>query len=465
MGASDVRLSTPTPWASDGPHIERQLVGTLLVGEPYSDTGTNPLWIAATSELGYRDIYTTELRAIWRSMAAVHAAGDEIDVVTVHLELLRCGDLKAAGGAVALGDLTGLVISSVSLPSLVRAVLEWSRRRQIAAVASDVMHSPGSGDFNSTLEAAAEKLKTLEMLGGRSISTHLGRGACEHALGLEQPPSDEDTPSAFFTGFPSLDEITLGFHPGSFTVIAGRPKMGKTAWALNSLVAGARAGIPQLFASCETAEEPLYDRLLSAVARVPLMAIRAQSLNDAQLQAIGGRRLNDAELSEIGKAGAELALLPIHVICRTSLSLGELRDEVRMFRGDDGLTVWVDYLQLMSSGGRWSSRQEEVSAVARGLHAIGVDDNVAMVALAQLNRDFNQRADKRPVEGDLRESGEIEMAADVILAIFRPVVYDPTADRRAAEMIVIKQKQGPEATAHMDFDAACVLFSDVRAIS
>jgi replicative DNA helicase len=243
------------------------------------------------------------------------------------------------------------------------------------------------------------------------------------------------------TGFHDLDKMTAGLQPSDLIIVAGRPGMGKTAFALNVVQhAALHANTGVAVFSLEMSKEQLVLRMLCSEARV----------NQGQLR--GGFARNE-DYPKLAMAAQHLSEVPIYIDDTGGLSILELRAKARRLSRDKNARlglIMVDYLQLMK-GPSTDSREQEISAISRSLKALAKELNLPIVALAQLNRKVEDRADKRPIMADLRESGAIEQDADLILFLNRPIVYDKSADERDAEVVVGKQRNGPTGNVKLTF--------------
>jgi replicative DNA helicase len=254
------------------------------------------------------------------------------------------------------------------------------------------------------------------------------------------------------TGFMELDLLTLGFHEGNYVVIGARPSMGKTSFMLCSALAQAEQGHSVLIFSLEMSAPSLFERLLSVLSGVELSKIRSGFLNVE-------------ELDKIEKAGQKIKDLGLFIVDRPTLSVYELIVLARQEkRKRDIKAIYVDYLQLLSASRR-QNRYEEVSEVSRMLKSLARDLKVPLIALAQLSRQVEERSDKRPQLADLRESGQIEQDADLIIFIHRPEYYKkspPPEEQGIAEIIVAKQRQGPTGIIKLQFDKPTTAFREMQ---
>ena len=267
---------------------------------------------------------------------------------------------------------------------------------------------------------------------------------------IEQLYERKEAVTGVPTGFADLDRKTAGLQPGDLVVVAGRPSMGKTAFALNvAQYAAMHAGVGVAFFSLEMSKEQLVLRLLCAEARVDQAKVRAGIAEER-------------DFPRLALAASHLAEAPIYIDDTPALGILELRAKARRLKREReaklGLVV-VDYLQLMRST-TGENREQEIAAISRSLKALAKELGVPVMALSQLNRQVEQRADKRPVMADLRESGAIEQDADVIAFLYRPIVYDRNAEPNAAEVIIGKQRNGPTGALQLAFFPESTRFED-----
>ncbi|HMJ76014.1 MAG TPA: replicative DNA helicase, partial [Iamia sp.] len=254
------------------------------------------------------------------------------------------------------------------------------------------------------------------------------------------------------TGYYDLDEMTAGLQPGALVVVGARPAMGKTALALGMATnAAMRADAAVLLFSLEMSKLELVQRILCAEARVDSKKIR-------------NGRLSDADWNGIATAMGRLGDAKIWIDDNPNVSIMEIRSKARRLRSEVGTLglVVVDYIQLMTGRSNAESRQVEVAEISRGLKLLARELECPVVALAQLNRGLEQRADKRPMLSDLRESGSLEQDADVVMFLYRDEVYEPTPDNQGlAEVIVAKQRNGPTGVARLSFLAHLTRFESM----
>ncbi|MFW6031675.1 MAG: replicative DNA helicase, partial [Myxococcota bacterium] len=309
-------------------------------------------------------------------------------------------------------------------------------------------------------EDAAEYLDRMEAaIFGATSDRHadggltpLGEVVYQRFSDLQRAASEGSKSMGVPTGLDLLDSKTIGLHPGQLIIVAGRPGMGKTAFGL-TLARAARHHGPVALFSVEMAKGELADRLMASESRVNLQRVR-------------GMTLAHDEWERLADAAADLYRWPVHIDDVPGLTLMQLRGRCRRLKAREGLSlVIIDYLQLMRSGAKAESREQEIATISRGLKALAKELEVPVVALAQLNRSVESRSvkDRRPQLSDLRESGQIEQDADVVLFLYRDELYnkgDPT-NRGIAEVIIGKQRSGPTGTVRARFFSEFVRFEDL----
>ncbi len=411
---------------------EQSLIGALLLA---NDAFEQVSWLSDNA------FYDDRHRRLWRTLSRMIEAGRLADVVTVCEELGQ--DLEKAGGPAYLGALAQNTPSALNIRRYAELVYERSVQRQLATAATEIAEQALSGaslDVGLMLDEAESKIFQIAERTSRK-----GQGPVEirpllakvferidHLYHAENRSGVTGVP----TGFVDLDVKTAGLQPGDLVIIAGRPSMGKTALALNiAEYAAVDNGLPVVIFSMEMSGMQLSTRLLGSIARVDQHKMRTGKLNDYEWSALSDAmsKLHDAPI-QIDESGALTAL--------------EVRARARRLKrrfGKLGLVV-IDYLQLMESTSKGEHRATEVSEISRSLKAMAKELECPVIALSQLNRAVDSRPDKRPNMSDLRESGAIEQDADVIMFIYREVVYKPDLpeeERALAEVILAKQRNGP----------------------
>ena len=397
------------------------------------------------------DFYRDDHRRIWRHIAKLVEAGKPADVVTVSESIEASEDKDKTGGPAYLGALAQNTPSALHIRRYAELVRERAVQRRLAQVATEIAESALSGtgkDSGQLLDEAESKIFQIAESGARrdqgllEIKPVLARvfERIDHLYHRDNPSDVTGVP----TGFTDLDKMTAGLQPGELVVIAGRPSMGKTALALNIAEhVAVDNGLPVAIFSMEMSSTQLAMRMLGSIARVDQHKMRTG-------------RLNDKEWGDLSDAMAKLHETPLFIDEGGALTALEVRARARRLKRQYsklGLIV-IDYLQLMAATGQGENRATEISEISRSLKAMAKELDVPVVALSQLNRAVDQRPDRRPVMSDLRESGAIEQDADVIMFIYREVVYKPDLpedQRGLAEVIIGKQRNGPIGTIKLTF--------------
>jgi replicative DNA helicase len=423
---------------------EQSLLGGLLID--------NQAWEKIADLVSIDDFYRDDHRRIFRHIGKLIESNRPADVVTVLESIEASEDKDKTGGVAYLGSLSQHTPSALNIRRYAELVHERAVQRKLITVATDIAEvalSPSGKDVGQLLDEAETRILQINEEGTRSRT---GFEAIQPVLTRVMERIDflynRDNPSDVTgvpTGFVDLDTMTAGLQPKDLIIVAGRPSMGKTAFALNMAEhVAVDNGLPVAVFSMEMGGTQLAMRLLGSISRVDQHRMRTG-------------RLNDEEWGKLSVAMGKLHDAPIFIDETAALNALELRSRARRLHrqcGKLGLIV-IDYLQLMSGSSQSSSenRATEISEISRGLKALAKELDVPVIALSQLNRALEQRNDKRPMMSDLRESGAIEQDADVILFIYRDEVYfpDKPESRGKAEVIIGKQRNGPIGTVHLTF--------------
>ena len=401
--------------------------------------------------------YHERHETIFKTMLAMFERGVTIDLVTLSNELQREGSLERVGGMRTLTDLSVGTVSAGNVEHHARIVLERFLKRQLITVASEII----SDSYDETTDALDEvdraEQRIFEVAERRTRRSYadmkkLTKDAVERIMELADGSGDGIT--GVPSGFTKLDELLSGFQPSDLVIIAARPSMGKTAFALSVAREAARAGRSIGVFSLEMAAHQLVLRLISSDSGIGLQALRSGKLSSQQVQEII-RKVDDL-------MGAQ-----IYIDDSAGLTPVEFRAKVRRMKVEHKIDmVVVDYLQLMHAP-KAESREREISTISHTLKAVAKELNIPVIALSQLNRTLEQRADKRPMLSDLRESGSIEQDADVVMFIHRPEYYkimtfdDGRSTENIAEIIVGKQRNGPTGDVRLFYQKEHAAFHDL----
>ncbi len=399
------------------------------------------------------DFYRDDHRRIFRHVAKLVEAGKPADVVTVSESIEASEDKDKTGGSAYLGALAQNTPSALNIRRYAELVRERAVQRRLAQTATEIAENalnPGGKEVGQLLDEAETRILEIGESGSRhtsgleEIKPVLARvlERIDHLYHRDNPSDVTGVP----TGFHDLDSKTAGLQPGDLIIVAGRPSMGKTAFALNVAEHVAlHSLLPVAVFSMEMSGTQLATRMLGSIARVDQHKMRTG-------------RLSDSEWHDLSEAMGRLHDAPIFIDETAALNALELRTRARrlwrQFGGKLGLVV-VDYLQLMSSSNARGSenRATEISEISRSLKALAKELKVPVIALSQLSRAVESRNDRRPMMSDLRESGAIEQDADVILFIYRDEVYFPEKPeaKGRAEVIIGKQRNGPIGKVELTF--------------
>ncbi len=426
---------------------EQAVLGGLMLN--------NQAWDDVAERVGEGDFYSRDHRLVFRVMLQLAESDKPLDLVTVSQALKQLGQLDDAGGVHYLSELSRHTPSTANIAAYADIVRERSVLRQLIRVSqetADRAFSPkGEGTDEILDQAEASIFKIAEQKkkgdGPRNIKDLL-RITVER---IDELYNNKKEVTGVSTGFRELDKWTSGLHPGEMVVVAARPSMGKTTFAMNLCEHVAiQEAKPVLVFSMEMPADGLVMRMLSSLGRINQQNIRTG-------------RLDADDWPRVSSAIQLLSDRPLYIDDTAALSPLEVRARARrVAREAGGLgMIMVDYLQLMQSPSS-ENRVGEISEISRSLKALAKELEVPVVALSQLNRSLEQRPNKRPIMSDLRESGAIEQDADVIMFLYRDEVYNPdTAEQNVAEVIIGKQRNGPVGTLRLIFRGEFTRFDDL----
>jgi replicative DNA helicase len=394
------------------------------------------------------DFYNRSHQIIFKAITRLLNISNPIDLITVSEELEKHDELEDAGGFAYLGELAKNTPSSANVASYAQIISERAITRELIGVAHEIAeigYNPEGRDSADILDLAESRVfeiaerRTGENEGPRNVESVLGKTIDR----LEELVKTNKEVTGVTTGFTDLDKKTSGLQPSDLIIVAARPSMGKTTFAMN-LVENAMMAEekPVLVFSLEMPSEQIMMRMLASLSRVDQTKIRTAQLDDEDWARISNTMamLKDKDRLFVDDSSG---LTPMDVRSRARKLARE--------RGGISL-IMIDYLQLMRVPSLSENRTLEIAEISRSLKALAKELEVPVVALSQLNRTLEQRADKRPVNSDLRESGSIEQDADLIMFIYRDEVYhENSEDKGIAEIIIGKQRNGPIGTSRLTF--------------
>ena len=398
--------------------------------------------------------YTSQHSKIFSAIITLYDRNEAVDLITVAEELRKSNDLEAVGGVSYLESVLSSIATSASIEHHAKIVLEKSTLRRLIEASTQIIQEAygGQAEVPDLMDRAERRI--FEISGSKLRQGFVAmRDIVKDSFELvEQLHQQKRYVTGLESGFKDLDTMTSGFQNGDFVVVAGRPSMGKTSFALNiAQHAAIRHKIPVAVFSLEMTKEQLTLRVLCSEAQVRAHNVRTGFVGKS-------------EWGKLTQAAGKLHDAPIYIDDSPDLTVLEMRAKARRLKAevDLGLVV-IDYLQLIRGHQRAENRQQEISHISRSLKALAKELKIPVMALSQLSRAVEQRErkQKRPILSDLRESGAIEQDADVVIFIYRPFVYtqggegsadtletESVEERRKAEIIVGKQRNGP--TGHVD---------------
>ena len=411
---------------------------------------------AALELLTPEDFYREAHRIIFKRMVELSEEREAIDLVTLTHRLRREGELERVGGATYLSELLTLVPTAARIQHHARIVREKALMRNLIRAATDIAAEAydGKRPVDDLLDEAEHRIFEIAERRVRRAFTPMREIVKDSFETIERLYERRERVTGIPTGFRDLDERTSGFQPGDLIVVAGRPSMGKTAFCLNiAQHVGIERKQPVAIFSLEMTKEQLVTRMLCSEARVDAHKLRSSYLGES-------------DWPRLTMAAGRLAEAPIFIDDTAALSILEMRAKARRLQAEHGLDLLiVDYLQLVRGHGTADNREQEISEISRSLKALAKELKAPVVALSQLNRSVESRADRRPILADLRESGAIEQDADVVLFIYRDEVYHPDREEShgKAEIIIGKQRNGPTGTVPLSFISAYTRFENYTA--
>ena len=391
------------------------------------------------------DFYRESHRKVFRAMIELSDRSEPVDLITLSDFLKGRGELEAVGGTAYLASLADFVPTAANISHYARIVREKSILRSLINTATEIATRgyEEQGNVEEFLDSAEKVIFDISEKKIKASFVAVGDMIKDTLKTVEKLYERKEMVTGVPTGYDDLDKLTAGLQPAELIIVAGRPGMGKTAFALNLAANASFGGVGVAVFSLEMAKEQLVLRMLCSEARVDSSKVRSGYLGER-------------DFPQLAKAAGRLHEAPIYIDDTPAISVLELRAKARRLVRDRtkkiGLIV-VDYLQLMRGMGAASNREQEISEISRSLKALAKELHVPVIALSQLNRRVEDRSDRRPQMSDLRESGAIEQDSDVIMFIYRDEVYNKNDDNKKgmAEIIVAKQRNGPIDTVKLTF--------------
>ena len=413
----------------------------------------NEAFFRVVELLTAEDFYRESHRKIFRAMEEISKTGEPIDLVTVGNRLKGNGTLDDSGGHGYLSMLVDNIPTAANVTSYAKIIREKSVLRRLMQKATEIAsQSYGAvGDVDEFLDHAERQIFEIAQRRIQQSFYPLKEIIKESFRTIEKLCERKEAVTGVPSGFPELDRLTAGLQPSELVVVAGRPGIGKTAFALSvASHAAIERKIPCAVFSLEMSKEQLVQRLLCMEGRIDSSKLR-------------GGFLAESDWPKLTRSAGVLSEAPIFIDDSASLTILEMRAKSRRLQKEHGLgLVVVDYLQLVRGGGWTENREREISEISRSLKALAKELRVPVIAISQLNRMVENRRPPIPVLADLRESGAIEQDADLIMFLYREETYDPeTINKGVAEVIIGKQRNGPIGRVKLAFLSAFTRFENL----
>ncbi|MDH3215666.1 MAG: replicative DNA helicase [Candidatus Krumholzibacteria bacterium] len=430
---------------------EMAVIGAVLLD--------NTAMSVITEYLSQDAFYKKAHRDIFEGMLKVADKGEAIDVITLSEELKRLSTYQSIGGAAYLTTIMDNVHTAANAEHYAKLVFEKYLLRRLITISGLITTQAllGETDAREVLDEAERLIFEVSERGVRKTFEPIGKIIKERFENLEKLYEDKDRISGLPSPFDELDAYTSGFQNAELVIVAGRPSMGKTSLALNvAQHLGIKHKIPVGVFSLEMSSEQLVMRLLCSEARIDSHRLRMGYIKSS-------------EFAELAIVAGYLSEAPIYIDDSAGISMMELRAKARRLKSEVNVgCIFVDYLQLITIRERFENRQQQISAISRGLKGLAKELEIPVIVLSQLSRAVESRGgDRRPMLSDLRESGAIEQDADTVLMLYRPEFYEGEDSEHAgmAEVIIAKQRNGPTGTVKLAFMKEYTRFERLSPIS
>jgi replicative DNA helicase len=446
INESNAQSYSPGRMPPHSHEAEESVLGAILID--------NQVISEAQQVLIPEDFYRISHQKIFEAMCQLDRENKPIDIITLGDALRSKNCLDEIGGLEYLGRLSTAVPSAANTLYYAKLVKEKSLRRNMIRAAGNVIGNAYNNESNieTFLDTSEQEILSVSESRAKSEFHRISEVVQGSIQKIEELFDNKNAITGIPTGFMKLDAKTAGLQPSDLIIIAARPSMGKTAFALSILqhVGIAHHGAVALF-SLEMSKEQLVLRMLCSESRVANQKVRVGDLAQH-------------DFPRLVSAASKIAEAPIFIDDTPALPINELRAKCRRLHREHKLSlIVVDYLQLMRSPAYMNSREQEIADISRSLKGLAKELNVPVVALSQLNRSLEQRNDKRPMMSDLRESGAIEQDADIIMFIYRDEVYNAeTPDKGIAEIIIGKHRSGPTGVVRLAFSGDITRFDNLE---
>jgi replicative DNA helicase len=426
---------------------EKSLLGCLILDNQAYDQ-------ISDLKLDEKDFYHPAYGKVFKAIHQLVISNQPIDYVTLSSKLSEMGQLEAIGGQSFILDIVEEQASITNIYNYGKIVKDKSSMRNLVREAQTVseMGRTFTGDADEFLQEVESRFFSLTNDAKKGGMQRLNQTLKSNLKELEDTSRKPGEISGLPTGYHDLDKMLLGLQPGQLVILAARPAMGKTAFALNLAINAVKnTQLPVAIFSLEMLANELSMRLLTSEAKVPSNRVRMKDFTDTDLRSIG-------------LAVQQLSQLPIHICDSGEVTILDILSQCRKLKSEEGLgLIVIDYLQLMRSHTGNPSREQQISEISRGLKSMAKELGCPVLALSQLNRAVETRPNKRPNTSDLRESGAIEQDADIVTFIYRDEYYNPdTKEPGVAEVIVGKNRSGEVGTAKLNFIGSFTRFENME---
>ena len=412
---------------------EQAVIGSML-------TDSDAVYSAIES-LKPEDFYREDNKLIYEAILNVYSKAEPIDIITLKAELTSMGKLDAVGGLEYIAELPDKVPTTANVDRYIKIVEEKSMLRNLIKTANEIisMGYDQTEDVSDVMDVAEQKIFDVMQKKNSTGYTSIKDVLVESFTKLEELYNQKQHVTGVPTGFIDLDKMTAGLHGSELILIAARPAMGKSAFALNiGAYAATRANIPVAIFSLEMSKDQVGNRILCSEALVDSNSVRTGELTDE-------------DLAKLAETSGELSQAPIYIDDTAGMKIVDLRAKCRKLKLEKNIgLVIVDYLQLIQGSGKASGREQEIAEISRSLKILAKEINVPVIALSQLSRAVEARPDHRPMLSDLRESGSIEQDADIVMFLYRDDYYNEDSEKKnIAEVIIAKQRAGSTGTVEL----------------
>ena len=409
---------------------EQAVIGSMLTDQDAV--------VAAIETLKPEDFYREDNKLIYSAILNIYNRAEPIDIITLKAELSSMGKLDNVGGLEYIVGLPDKVPTTANVDRYIKIVEEKSMLRNLIKTANEIlsMGYDQTEDVEDVMDLAEKKIFDVMQKKSKTGYTSIKDVLVESFTKLEELYNQKQHVTGVPTGFIDLDRMTAGLHGSEFILIAARPAMGKSAFALNiATYAATRANVPVAIFSLEMSKEQVGNRILCSEALVDSNNVRTGDLNDE-------------ELSKLAETSGELSQAPIYIDDTAGITITEMRARCRKLKLEKNIgLVVVDYLQLIQGSGKTSGREQEIAEISRSLKILAKELEIPVIALSQLSRAVEARDEHRPMLSDLRESGSIEQDADIVMFLYRDDYYnEDSPEKNVAEVIIAKQRAGSTGT-------------------